>query len=94
MAAATQNLALNELVFLYAKVLQQPLGEVGEVVRAKRSQRIPVVLSHAQAMRIIGLLSQPYQLLASLMNCAGLRVVEAARADQGCGFRASGDHRA
>ena len=78
-AAATQNLALNALVFLYARVLLQPLGKVGEVVRAKRSQRIPVVLSHAEAMRIIGLLSQPYQLLASLMYGAGLRVVEAAR---------------
>ena len=78
-AAATQNLALNALVFLYARVLLQPLGEVGEVVRARRSQRIPVVLSHAEAMRIIGQLSQPYQLLAALMYGAGLRVVEAAR---------------
>lgn len=78
-AAATQNLALNALVFLYARVLQQPLGEVGEVVRAKRSQRIPVVLTHAEAMEIIGLLAQPYHLLASLMYGAGLRVVEAAR---------------
>jgi integron integrase len=78
-AAATQNLALNALVFLYTKVLQQPLGEVGEVVRAKRSARIPSVLTHAEATQIIDLLGQPYQLLASLMYGAGLRVVEAAR---------------
>ena len=78
-AAATQNLALNALVFLYARVLQQPLGEVGEVVRAKRSTRIPTVLTHAEASEIIALLVQPYQLLASLMYGAGLRVVEAAR---------------
>lgn len=78
-AAATQNLALNALVFLYARVLQQPLGQVGEVVRAKRSTRIPTVLTHAEASEIIALLGQPHQLLASLMYGAGLRVVEAAR---------------
>lgn len=78
-AAATQNLALNALVFLYARVLQQPLGQVGEVVRAKRSTRIPTVLTHAEASEILALLAQPYQLLASLMYGAGLRVVEAAR---------------
>ncbi|MFZ3205660.1 MAG: integron integrase [Pseudomonas sp.] len=78
-AAATQNLALNALVFLYARVLQQPLGQVGEVVRAKRSRHIPTVLTHAEASEILALLTQPYQLLASLMYGAGLRVVEAAR---------------
>jgi hypothetical protein len=58
-AAATQNLALNALVFLYARVLQQPLGQVGEVVRAKRSARIPTVLTHAEASEIPVLLAQP-----------------------------------
>lgn len=42
-AAATQNQALNALVFLYAKVLDQPLGDIGEVTRAKRPRRLPVV---------------------------------------------------
>ena len=78
-AAATQNLALNSLVFLYDKVLQQPLGQVGEVVRAKRSARIPCVLTHEEATALIARLGQPHQLLASLMYGAGLRVVEAAR---------------
>mgnify|MGYP001171376956 CR=1 FL=1 len=78
-AAATQNLALNALVFLYAKVLLQPLGELGEVVRVKRPARLPPVLTHAEAVEIIGLLDQPHQLVASLMYGAGLRVVEATR---------------
>lgn len=78
-AAATQNLALNALVFLYAKVLQQPLGNVGEVVRAKRTAHIPCVLTHEEATALIARLGQPYQLLASLMYGAGLRVAEAAR---------------
>ena len=59
-AAATQNLALNSLVFLYDKVLQQPLGQVGEVVRAKRSARIPCVLTHEEATALIARLGQPH----------------------------------
>ncbi|MCL7938703.1 phage integrase N-terminal SAM-like domain-containing protein [Halomonas sp. ATCH28] len=33
-AAATQNQALNALVFLYLHVLDQPLGDIGEFSRA------------------------------------------------------------
>lgn len=47
-AAATQNQALNALVFLYRHVLEQPLGEIGEFSRAKRPRRLPVVLSHKE----------------------------------------------
>jgi len=78
-AAATQNQALNALVFLYDKVLQQPLGNIGDVVRAKRPPRLPCVLTHAQAMAIIVSLGTPYRLVASLMYGSGLRVVESVR---------------
>lgn len=60
-------------------MLRQPLGQIGEIVRAKRSARIPCVLTHEEATALIAQLGQPYQLLASLMYGAGLRVVEAAR---------------
>ena len=78
-AAATQSQALNAIVFLYTKVLERSLGDIGDAVRAKHSIRIPTVLTHAEATEIIALLAQPHQLLASLMYGAGLRVVEAAR---------------
>jgi integron integrase len=78
-AAATQNQALNALVFLYKRVLDRPLGDIGEAVRAKRPRRLPAVLSHEQAMRIIGRLREPYHTLAGLMYGAGLRLTEAAR---------------
>jgi integron integrase len=78
-AAATQNQALNALVFLYDRVLEQPLGNIGAAVRARRPPRLPVVLSHSEAMAIIAALPMPYELIASLMYGAGLRVVEAAR---------------
>ncbi|MBH8580193.1 phage integrase N-terminal SAM-like domain-containing protein [Bisbaumannia pacifica] len=52
-AAATQNQALNALVFLYRQVLEQPLGDIGEFSRAKRPRRLPVVLSHDEVMRVL-----------------------------------------
>ncbi|MGD0539429.1 MAG: phage integrase N-terminal SAM-like domain-containing protein [Verrucomicrobiota bacterium] len=44
-AASTQNQALNALVFMYREVLGRELGELGEIERARRPVRIPVVLS-------------------------------------------------
>lgn len=78
-ASATQAQALNSLVFLYAKVLGKPLGDVGNVIRAKKPRKLPVVLTHDEAMRIIGELNKPIDLIASLMYGSGLRVTEACR---------------
>ena len=78
-AAATQNQALNALVFLYDKVLGVPVGDISGTTRAKRPPRLPVVLTHEEAMRLISELSSPYNLMASLMYGAGLRVVESTR---------------
>lgn len=47
-AAATQNLALNALVFLYEEVLHQPLGLLGKWARAERPKRLPVVLTRTE----------------------------------------------
>ena len=58
-AEATQNLALNAIVILYSRVLERPLGDIGETIRAKRPPRLPVVLSHQEAMAIIGQLAAP-----------------------------------
>jgi len=78
-AAATQSRALNALVFLYAKVLDKPLGEIGEVIRSKKPRKLPVVLTHEEAMCIIGKLRHPDHIIASLMYGSGLRVTEACR---------------
>lgn len=78
-AAATQAQALNSLIFLYDKVLNAPLGEIGDVIRSKKPRKLPVVLTHDEAMRIINQLGQPNKLIASLMYGSGLRVTEACR---------------
>ena len=50
-AVATQNQALNALVFLYAQVLHQPLGQLEEYARSSRPARLPVVLTRAEVQR-------------------------------------------
>src|SRR3954454_25295134 len=52
-ASSTQNQALNALVFLYGKVLSRPLAECVGIVRAKRSQRVPTVLTQTEVGRIL-----------------------------------------
>lgn len=78
-AAATQNLALNALVFLYKQVLNRPLALIEGVTRAKKPPKLPTVFSHQEAMAVIEKLPNPHQLIASLMYGAGLRVSEACR---------------
>ena len=75
---ATQKNALNALVFLYKNFLDTPLGEL-QFSYAKTSRRIPVVLSHDEAISIIGNMGGIYQLMARLMYGCGLRLMECCR---------------
>ncbi|WP_280951215.1 integron integrase [Salinicola aestuarinus] len=78
-AAATQNQALNALVFLYRHVIEQPLGDIGDFSHAKQARRLPVVLSHEQVISVLNQLSGPMRLMATLMYGSGLRVLETCR---------------
>jgi site-specific recombinase XerD len=52
-AASTQNQALNALLFLYRVVLEQDLPWLNEVVRARRPQHLPVVLSREEVRAVL-----------------------------------------
>lgn len=52
-ASSTQNQALNALVFLYRQVLHLELGQIGEIQRAKRPQRLPVVLTREEVQKVL-----------------------------------------
>ncbi len=78
-AASTQNQAFSALLFLYANVLRQPLGDLGAVVRANRPKRLPVVLSRAEVEAVFMHLEGVPRLVASLLYGSGLRQVEALR---------------
>lgn len=78
-APATQNQALNAILFLYRHVLEIDLPWLDEVIRAKRSAKIPVVLSVSEVQAVISHLPAQYVLIVKLLYGSGLRISEAAR---------------
>lgn len=78
-AASTQNQALNALNFLYRAVLDRPLEHLTGVVRAKRPERLPVVLTTDEVRRVLAALEPPSWLPACLMYGSGLRLMESVR---------------
>ena len=75
-AAATQNQALNALLFLYRYVLERDLPWLEGLVRAKLPVRLPVVLSEVEVRRLLAGLEGVRWLMASLLYGAGLRLQE------------------
>ena len=75
-SASTQNQALASLLFLYRNVLSAPLGSLGEVVRAKKPLRLPVVLSREEVRSVLCQLEGDKKLACSLMYGTGLRLME------------------
>jgi integron integrase len=75
-AAATQNQALNGLLFLYKHVLGRELPWFEGLVRAKRPVRLPTVLSEAEVRRLLAQLDGFKWMMASLLYGAGLRLQE------------------
>jgi integron integrase len=78
-AASTQNQAFSALLFLYKAVLEQELGWIDDIVRAKRPARLPVVLSPREVRTVLGAMSGPAALMANLLYGCGLRLSECVR---------------
>ena len=75
-AAATQNQALNAIVFLYKRVLGIEPGDFN-AVRAKRPRRLPTVMSRREVRVVIERIPPLVQLLVQVMYGGGLRLGEA-----------------
>ncbi len=78
-AASTQNQACCALVFLYKHVLKKELEEFGDVVRAKRPKRLPVVLSLDETARLLSHMNGIQRIMAELMYATGARIIELVR---------------
>jgi integron integrase len=78
-AAATQNQALSALLFLYREVLGIELPWMDEIRRAKRPERLPVVLTRCEVDAVLGELQGIAWLMASLLYGSGLRLMECVR---------------
>lgn len=75
-AAATQNQALNAILFVFRHVLEIDTDELIDAVRAQRRRRLPVVLSVAEVQRIFDAMSGTLRLMAMLTYGCGLRLSE------------------
>ncbi len=94
-SAATQNQAFNALLFLYREVLKIDLGTVEGITRARRSRRLPVVLTRSELVQLFAALSGIYLLMAKLMFGTGMRLMECCRLRvKDARLRAQPDHRA
>lgn len=78
-AASTQNQALSALLFLYKEVLQQRIGWLDRVERAKKPARLPVVLTRDEMHKLFFHLHGTVKLMAGLLYGSGLRLMECVR---------------
>ncbi len=89
-SASTQNQALHALLFLYKEALKVDLPWLNEFKTAKKSSRVPVVLTKEEVKTILKYLSGTNWLIANLLYGSGLRLIEALRLrvkDLDFGFR-------
>ena len=75
-SASTQNQALSALLFLYRYVFGIEIGDLGDVVRARKSQHIPIVMTRAEARAVLEQMTGDTKLMASLLYGSGLRLSE------------------
>ena len=79
-SASTQNQALAGIIFLYTQVLKIEINpkEIN-ASRAKRSQKLPVVLSKEEAHKTINLMVGTHKLMTQILYGGGLRLMEVIR---------------
>lgn len=75
-SASTQTQALSALLFLYRHVFGLDLGDLGDVVRARRPVRLPVVLTRHEVARVLAEIDRDYHLIAALIYGTGMRLNE------------------
>ena len=75
-SASTQNQALAAILFFYRFVLNRPVDSLGDVIRAKKPARLPIVMSRDEVRSVIALMKGDKRLAARLMYGSGLRLSE------------------
>jgi integrase len=78
-SASTQRQALSALLFLYREVLRVELPWLDGLTRAKQRERLPVVLTRAEVMRVLDLMEGTHGLMARIIYGGGLRLMECVR---------------
>ena len=71
-SSSTQNQARSAILFLYREVLDVRLPWLESVVKAKKSQRLPTVLTHSEAMRLLAELEGTAWLVGTMLYGSGM----------------------
>jgi integrase len=78
-ASATQHQAVSAVLFMYRNVLRDPMGWTDGIVWAKRTRRLPTVLSPAEVARVVTALDGRDPLMVRLLYGTGMRLLELLR---------------
>jgi integron integrase len=77
--APTQNQALSAIQFLYRQVFEQSFPWLDNVVRARASEHVPVVLSPVEVRRVLALMKDTEALICNVLYGSGMRLGECLR---------------
>ena len=78
-SASTQNQAFSAILYLYRNIVKKDIGWLDNIVRARRSKRLPVVFTKEEVRMIFSYLEGTPKLICSLLYGSGLRLGEALR---------------
>jgi site-specific recombinase XerD len=78
-SASTQKQALNAIIFLYRQVLDQPIEDQLEPVKARRHARPPTVMTQSEVQRVMTQMGGTHLLMAKILYGCGLRLMECVR---------------
>jgi len=76
-SSATQNQALQGILFLYKNILNKDVGWIENIKRLSRVKHLPVVLSKKEVSKVFSNLEGTIKLIVSLLYGSGLRLAEA-----------------
>lgn len=75
-SASTQNQALAAILFVYREVLGVQPASPDDIIRAKESTRLPVVLTGTEVRSILSFMHGDTRLIAALLYGTGMRLDE------------------
>ena len=78
-AVSTQRQAMNAILFLYHHVLDIPISDQLEPIRAKRQPKLPVVMTQQEVRQVLSQMKGIHLLMANILYGSGLRLMECIR---------------
>ena len=76
-AASTQNQALSAILFLYKEVLDMPLETDFQFVGAKKSKRLPKVLSRNEVQAVLDRMAGTTKIIGQMLYFSGQQIIGA-----------------